>query len=128
MEVKCLFYSKLPVDCVYKIYDKIVYNHKIDKQLKNSIIMFGFFKDNLDNMDYTEMMHEENELLWRLNDYKPVNRGVSEKLKKEYPWITVEYLQSIPKLEIYSSIFKLWTLMSYKKQVIYCRERNVFVS
>ena len=121
MEIQPLFYSQLPVDCIYKIYDYIVYSRKLDEKLKKSIHMYRVLKHRIEGFNEYELWWEENELLWRLNDYKPANRGVSDKLLQEYPWMTVKYLQGLISGNIHKSIFKIWSLMSFEKQCDYCR-------
>ena len=60
----------------------------------------------------------ENDLLGVLNDGKPFIDGLSEGLKREYPWITKDHLLGIEtKDTVLDKIEFLWSIMTFEKRM-----------
>jgi hypothetical protein len=120
MEVQSLFFSKLPVDCIYKIYSYVVYSRKLPTDFKNNLKVFFFINDILDATD-DHLYWVENELLWILNKRIPLDNGVSEELMNRYPKMTQTYLFCLCQRPIKQSIFKIWSMLSYEDQINYLK-------
>ena len=128
MEMEALFLSNLPTDVVHKIYWDLCKSKTISVDLRCEILWFQKYKDMKDlykeaffddpQDDDFYMFWLENNLILKLNDGIPSNMGVSQRLQKEHPFITHEFLQrNVPSNEIDSRIFRLWSLMNIRKKI-----------
>ena len=122
MEIQPLFYSKLPLDIIYKIYGDVVYNRRLQSDLKDEIYMFNklwtifAYYDFVYGTERCGYVLLETDLLWELNDNMPLEIGISPKLLKEYPWISTNYLKLLSFTPHKTTIFKIWSLMNIHKK------------
>ena len=133
MEIQPLFYSKLPKDVVYTIYDKLVYNRTLPLDVRNELYIFQGISSLLLYYDMVYGSYQgysllEHDLMWTLNDNMPINKGVSPKLLEEYPKMTKTYLQRLFCLSQHSSIFKIWSLMNLEKKIAILQSYNMHPS
>tara|TARA_Y100000816_G_C25565063_1_gene304900 strand:- start:52 stop:438 length:387 start_codon:yes stop_codon:yes gene_type:complete len=123
MEVQPLFYTNLPKDCVYYIYDKLVYNRRLPLAFKCELLITSHFK-------YTVYLHKINEtllvlkvlLIWLLsNQENDIDEEIFyKKLYKKYPEkITKEYVHTLLTEEEYieNVIKELWSLMDIDDKI-----------
>ena len=88
-------------------------------------IYYNTFSHDSENDDFY-LYWLENNLLLKLNDDLPSNKGVSSKLKKEHPFITQEYLQrNVNVSEINRRISKIWSLMNIKKKIEFAIDTTI---
>ena len=127
LQIQPFFFSHLPLNCIYLIYDKLIYNRRLPESLKEDIHLFH----KLDSIMFTSINSWntfnivdpsyglnvlENDLMWILNNNYALIDGISPALQDEYPWITVNYLQSLFNMKEKSTIFKLWSLLNTQKK------------
>ena len=128
MEASVLFFSELPSDVVKIIYWETCKLKAIPDDLKCELLWFHKYVDILElyrkefsndsGDDDFYLYWLENNLVLTLNDYIPTVQGVSPELRREYPFITCEFLHDpVPSDEIKCRTFRLWSMFNIHKKV-----------